>query len=58
MFASSPQMLQASRPKLKPLKCEFFKEKIEYLGHNVSSRSVWPSRDDLKAIVIYPEPTM
>ena len=46
------------RLKLKPLKCEFFKEKIEYLGHSVSSKGVWPSRDNLKAIVKYPEPTM
>ena len=44
--------------KLKPLKCEFFKEKIEYLGHSVLSKSVWPSRDNLKAIAKYPEPTM
>ena len=44
--------------KLKPLKCEFFKEKIEYLGHSVSSKGVAPSRDNLKAIAKYPEPTM
>ena len=44
------------RLKLKPSKCEFFKEKIEYLGHNVSSKGVWPSRDNLKAITKYPEP--
>ena len=43
-------------PKLKPLKCEFFKEKIEYSGHSVSSKGVWPSRDNLKAIAKYPEP--
>ena len=42
--------------KLKPSKCAFFKEKIEYLGHSVSSRGVWPSRDNLKAIAKYPEP--
>ena len=46
------------RLKLKPSKCEFFKEKIEYLGHSVSSKGVWPSRDNLKAITKYPEPTM
>ena len=45
------------RLKLKPLKCEFFQEKIEYLGHSVSSKGVWPSRDNLKVIVKYPEPT-
>ena len=44
--------------KLKPSKCEFFKEKIEYLGHSVSSKGVWPSRDNLKAITKYPEPTI
>ena len=43
---------------LKPSKCEFFKENIEYLGHSVSSKGVWPSRDNLKAITKYPEPTM
>ena len=42
--------------KLKPSKCEFFWEKIEYLGHNVSLKGVWPSRDNLKAIAKYPEP--
>ena len=46
------------RLKLKPLKCEFFKEKIEYLGHSVSLKGVWPSRDNLKAITKYPKPTM
>ena len=44
--------------KLKPLKCEFFKEKIEYLGHSVSLKGMQPSRDNLKAIAKYPEPTM
>ena len=44
--------------KLKPLKCEFFKEKIEYLGHSVSSKGVWPSRDNMKANTKCPKPTM
>ena len=46
------------RLKLKPPKCEFFKEKIEYLGLSVSSKGVWPHRDNLKAITKYPESTM
>ena len=46
------------RLKLKPLKCKFFKEKIEYLGHSVSLKGMWPSRDNLKAIAKYPEPMM
>ena len=44
--------------KLKPSKCEFFKEKIEYLGHGVSLKGVWLSQDNLKAITKYPKPTM
>ena len=39
--------------KLKPSKCEFFREKIEYLGHSVSSKGVQPSRDNLKVIAKY-----
>ena len=50
-------MLQVHGLKLKPLKCEFFKEKIEYLGHSVSLKGMWPSRDNLKAITKYPKPT-
>ena len=45
------------RLKLKPSKCEFFWEKMEYLGHSVSSKGVWPSRENLKAIAKYSEPT-
>ena len=41
--------------KLKLLKCEFFKEKIEFLEHSVSSKGVWLSRDNLKAIAKYPK---
>ena len=44
--------------KLKPSKCEFFKEKIKYLGHSVSLKGVWLSRDNLKTIAKYPESTM
>ena len=43
MLVSSPQTLQ--------------KEKIEYLEHSVSSKGVWLSRDNLKAIAKYPKPT-
>ena len=43
--------------KLKPSKCEFFREIIEYLGHSVSLRGVWLSRDNLKAITKHPKPT-
>ena len=44
------------RLKFKPSKCEFFQEKIEYLGHSVSSKGVWPSRDNYVVITKYPKP--
>ena len=37
--------------KLKPLKCSLFKEKINYLAHQVSKQGVRPSNTNLKAIV-------
>ena len=36
--------------KLKPLKCNFFREEITYLAHQVSKDGVWPSNSNLKAI--------
>ena len=42
--------------KLKPLKCSLFKEKINYLDHEVSKQGVWPSNTSLKAIAEYALP--
>ena len=39
--------------KLKPSKCSLFKEKINYLAHEVSKQGVWPSDTNLKAIAEY-----
>ena len=36
--------------KLKPLKCDLFKDEINYLAHRVSKEHVWPSNSNLKAI--------
>ena len=36
--------------KLKSSKCSLFKEKINYLAHQVSKQGVWPSDTNLKAI--------
>ena len=36
--------------KLKPSKCNLFKEEINYLAHQVSKQSVWTSNTNLKAI--------
>ena len=36
--------------KLKPSKCSLFKEKINYLAHDVSKQGIWPSDANLRAI--------
>ena len=36
--------------KLKPSKCSFFKEEINYLTHQVFKQGIWPSDANLKAI--------
>ena len=43
--------------KLKMKKCEFFKNKINYLGHIVSNKGVAPDDRKVKSIIEYPEPT-
>ena len=42
---------------LKPSKCSFFQQEIEYLGPHVSAQGIWPSCDNLRAILEYPELT-
>ena len=42
--------------KVKPSKCNLFKEKINYLAHKVSKQGVWPSDINLKAIAKYALP--
>ena len=36
--------------KLKPTKCEFFKNEIIYLAHHISNEGVQPSKENLKAV--------
>ena len=42
--------------KLKPSKCTFFGEEINYLAHQVSKRGVQPSKTNVKAIAKYAPP--
>ena len=42
--------LREHKLKLKPSKCNFFREEITYLAHQVSKDGVWPSNSNLKAI--------
>ena len=43
--------------KLKPSKCEFFKEEINYLGHRVSANGMKPGTDNLDGILAMAPPT-
>ena len=38
-------------------KCEFFKDKVEYLGFDVSARGVQPNLDKVRAVVEWPKPS-
>ena len=42
--------------KLKPTKCEFFQDKINYLAHHISKEGVKPSKENLKAVAEFPLP--
>ena len=42
--------------KLKPSKCIFFREEINYLAYQVSKQGVWPSNTNIKAIAEYAPP--
>ena len=43
--------------KLKPSKCEFFKEEINYLGHCVNADGMKPGTDNLNGIAAMAPPT-
>ena len=43
--------------KLKPSKCEFFKEEIDYLAHHVDKNGIRPSARNLEDIVKWAPPT-
>ena len=36
--------------RLKPTKCKFIQNEINYLAHHISRRGVWPSKESLKAV--------
>lgn len=48
--------LQQHGLKLKPSKCEFFKNSVTYLGHVVSEHGVETDPDKIKALSDWPEP--
>jgi len=38
-------------------KCEFWKDKLTFLGHVISKQGISPDPDKLKAIAVIPSPT-
>ena len=42
--------------RLKPAKCKFFQDEINYLAHHVSKEGVWPSKENLKAVAEFAPP--
>ena len=51
------EKLRAAGLKLKPSKCEFFKQEIKYLGHVVSKEGVSTDPDKIKSVTEWPQPT-
>ena len=50
------QKLAAAGFKLKPSKCHFFKEEIEYLGHVVSGEGISTNPKTVEAVTKWPTP--
>ena len=48
--------LDEARLWLKPSKCELFKDRLEYLGHIVSSQGIETNPKKIKAIIDWPQP--
>ena len=50
------ERLQNANLKLKPAKCEFFKDEIEYLGHKVTEGGIHPMKKNLESVAKFAEP--
>ena len=50
------QKLYAAGLKLKPSKCFFFREEIEYLGHVVSGKGISTNPKKVEAVAKWPTP--
>ncbi|KAK3889412.1 hypothetical protein Pcinc_006591 [Petrolisthes cinctipes] len=51
------ERLASAGLKLKLSKCEFLKQKIKYLGHEVDESGIHVNQDKIKAILKFPTPT-
>ena len=43
--------------KLKPVKCAFFQQEVQYLGHLISPREVMPDPSKIEKVAAWPTPT-
>ena len=50
------QRLREAGLKLKPSKCAFFREKVEYLGHTILRQGVTPDSSKTEKIATWPIP--
>ncbi|KAJ7997984.1 hypothetical protein DPEC_G00217830 [Dallia pectoralis] len=51
------QRLQENGLRVKKAKCDFWKTQIEYLGHTLDGKGVYPSKDKVRAVHDAPTPT-
>ena len=51
------EKLKKAELKLKPSKCEFFKQELTYLGHVISKNSIQTDSKKVVAICKWPVPT-
>lgn len=49
--------LQAVGLKLKPTKCYFIRQQVEYLGHVITPQGIYPNPARIQAVQDYPAPT-
>ncbi|KAJ3653992.1 hypothetical protein Zmor_013208 [Zophobas morio] len=51
------QSLRTAGLTLRPAKCQFFMEKVEYLGHEISGQGIRPGKAKTVAVENFPTPT-
>ena len=49
-FTCCAQSLLEHNLRLKPTKCKFFWDDVNYLAHHVSKEGLWPSKENLKGV--------
>ena len=49
--------LQEANLKLKPSKCHFARQEVQYLGHVITPNGLKPNKDLVKAVQCFPTPT-